>query len=84
MLPFNVVGSAVGVILYVMFPEVILVSVLTLFLLYLFIGTCKKNVHVYHVEQEKLKTNIKVENEPASNQNNLEDEVEGGSPKPQQ
>jgi uncharacterized membrane protein YfcA len=47
MLPAVVVGSALGVIIYVILPELIIIIALTLLLLYLFILTSLKQYKAY-------------------------------------
>ena len=48
MLPFNIVGSMVGVVVYVTFPELIITCTLTAVLIYLFIVTMLKLHRVFH------------------------------------
>ena len=50
MLPFNVIGSLIGVMLYVMFPNVFIVSMLTLCLAYIFVGTVMKQIKMFKME----------------------------------
>lgn len=54
MLPMVIVGTAIGVFVYVILPEVIIIAILTVFLLYLFIMTTIKAVTVYKAERQAL------------------------------